>query len=81
MLVDALTEGVGQAMTDQTTEVFPLHFRDSRVGERKIDQTYRALWIAYQRGALSADAFLRSLEDEFLHSMEHLEARWIALKW
>jgi hypothetical protein len=68
-------------MTEQTTEVFSRHFRNTRAGEPKTNQAYLAVWIAYQRGALSADEFMRSLEHEFLRSMEQLEARWTAVKW
>ena len=68
-------------MTEQTTEVFSRHFRNTRAGEQKTNQAYLAVWIAYQSGALSADEFMRGLEHEFLRSMEQLEARWAAVKW
>jgi hypothetical protein len=56
-------------MTEQTTEVFSGHFRNARAGDPKTNQAYLAVWMAYQRGALSADEFMRSLEREFLRSM------------
>jgi hypothetical protein len=67
-------------MTEQTTEVVSRHVRNTRAGDPKANQAYLAVWIAYQHGALTADEFLRSLEHEFLRSMEQLEARWTVLK-
>jgi hypothetical protein len=68
-------------MVEQTIEVISGHFRSRRAGESSTNQTYLALWVAYQRGALSADEFMRDLEREFLRGMEKLEARWTAVKW
>jgi hypothetical protein len=67
-------------MTEQTAEILSVHFRNTPEGEPKTKQAYRALWIAYQRGALSADELLRSMEHELLRSMDQLEARWAAVK-
>jgi hypothetical protein len=58
-----------------------MYLRNTLEGKPNTNQAYRALWIAYQRGALSADEFLHSLEHEFLRSIEQLEARWAAVKW
>ena len=68
-------------MTHQTTEMFSSHFRNRRARGPKTNETYLALWIAYQHGALSAPEFMRSLEHEFLRNIERLEAGWAAVKW
>jgi hypothetical protein len=61
-------------MTDHTTEMFSSHFRNRHARGPKTNAAYLALWIAYQRGALSAAEFMRNLEQEFLRNMEQLEA-------
>jgi hypothetical protein len=62
------------------TEILSLHFRDRCAVESTTNQAYLVLWIAYQRGALSADEFMHNVEHEFLRGMENLEARWTAIK-
>ena len=58
-------------MTEKTTtEIFRLFFRDTRLGKPKINQAYVDLWMKYQRGAFSADEFLRRVEHEFRRSVE-----------
>ena len=73
------SKGVGYAMTDQTTEMFSSYFRNRHAGGPKTNETYLALWIAYQCRGLNATGFMRSLEQEFLRNMQRLEARWAAV--
>ena len=68
-------------MTEQATEILSLHFRERCAGESATNQAYLALWIEYQRGALSADEFLRGLEHDLLRNLDELDAEWKAVKW
>jgi hypothetical protein len=62
-------------MTDQPTEIFSSNFRNTRAGGPKTNEAYLASWVAYQRGALTADEFMRSLERDLRLNLEELEAR------
>ena len=68
-------------MTEQTTEIVSSYFRNTREKKTRINEAYLALWIAYQRGALSADEFLRGLEHDLLRNLDELDAEWKAVKW
>jgi hypothetical protein len=68
-------------MTDHTTEMFSSHFGNGHTGGAKTNEVYLALWIAYQRGALSAAEFMCTLEQEFLRNVERLEGEWEAVRW
>jgi hypothetical protein len=68
-------------MTEQATEILSLHFRNRRAEESSTKQAYVESWIAYQRGALSADEFLRKLEDEFLHNWSEWNPGSQQAKW
>ena len=50
-------------MSEQTTDSFALlQFRKRPVMQSQIDQVHRALWLAFQRDAFTAEEFVNRVE-------------------